>query len=101
MSTRWVAGFCATFLASNALAQDVSEALKEVLWKTNNERVNNLVLSMTAEEKVSMVHGQTYTGAQNFAAYVNGILHLNIPPVQLSDGEAYVSTRVYPQVEQY
>lgn len=91
MSLRWGVGLCAALLAPNALAQDTSEALKEVAWKTNNERVNNLVLSMTADEKISMVHGQNYAGSQNFAAYVSGISRLGIPPVQLADGEAYVA----------
>jgi predicted MarR family transcription regulator len=69
-------------------AQDVSQALKDLQWMTNNEKVNNLVASLTPEEKVSLVSGTVYAGSQNFASYVNAIPRLGIPATQLSDGEA-------------
>lgn len=57
----------AVWLAGVA-AQDTSEALVEVVWKTNNERVNELVLAMTADEKLSLLCGGMYSGTQDFPA---------------------------------
>ncbi|KAJ5272426.1 Fn3-like domain-containing protein [Penicillium angulare] len=71
--------------------QGVSKALDEVPWKTNNERVNNLVLALAPEEKVSLVHETSWMGSQDFAGYINAVPRLGIPALQMTDGEAGVN----------
>lgn len=79
-------------------AQDTSQSLWDVRTSTSNNnnnssssRIDNLVASMTPEEKVRQVHHFWTAGTQDFAAYVNGTARLRIPPIQLADGEACVS----------
>jgi beta-glucosidase len=69
-------------------AQDVSKALDEVPWQTNNQRVNNLVTALTPEEKISLVQGTNWLGSQDFAGYITTIPRLRIPALQMTDGEA-------------
>ncbi|CAI7579946.1 unnamed protein product [Penicillium pancosmium] len=77
--------------SSIARAQDVSKALLEVPWKTNNARVNDLVACLTPEEKITLVHHTLWTGSQNFAGYIKPVQRLGIPALQMTDGEAGVN----------
>lgn len=80
---------CALADVSTSWAQDVSEALLEVPWKTNNARVNYLITALTPEEKISLVHHTLWAGSQNFAGYIKPVPRLGIPALQMTDGEAY------------
>jgi beta-glucosidase len=77
-------------LVGNADAQ--SSSLTTVEWRTGNSRVDNLIESLTPEEKISLVHGSVdTTGYQQQAGYVTAVPRLGIPPVRLTDGEAGVN----------
>ena len=79
---------CTLASVGTTWAQDISEALVEVPWQTNNERVNDLVANLTAEEKISLVHHTKWPGSQNFAGYMKAVPRLGIPVLQMTDGEA-------------
>ncbi|KAJ5825343.1 Fn3-like domain-containing protein [Penicillium riverlandense] len=82
---------CALASVSAAWAQDVSQALLEVPWRTNNARVNDLVAALTHKEKISLVHHTLWAGSQNFAGYIKPVPRLGIPALQMTDGEALTS----------
>lgn len=95
---------------STVTAQDTSQALWDVTWKTtttttssnSSTRINDLVLSMTLQEKIRHVHHFWNAGTQDFAAYLNVTARLGIPPIQLADGEACVScilVFIFPSLE--
>lgn len=94
---RWNLLLAACVLADTSItwAQDVSEALREVPWKSNNAKVNNIVASLTPEEKITLVHHTTWPGSQNFAGYIKPIERLGIPALQMTDGEAYETHFVF------
>ena len=77
--------FILKVLAIQAFVWAVSS---QVPWETSNARVNDLVIALTPEEKLSLVAGSVNPGDQNVPGYVNPIPRLGIPVVQLSDGEA-------------
>ncbi|KAJ5753743.1 Fn3-like domain-containing protein [Penicillium nucicola] len=82
---------CALAVISTTKAQDISEALLDVPWKTNNVRVNDLVVALTPEEKILLVHHTLWSGSQNFAGYIKPVQRLGIPALQMTDGEAGVN----------
>ena len=65
-----------------------SDALTEVEWRTGIARIDNLILQLTPEEKISLVHGARDPGNQQEAGYVVGVPRLGISPIRLTDGEA-------------
>lgn len=73
---------------STTRGQDISKALVEVRWQTNNQRVSDLVTALAPEEKVSLVHQTNWLGSQNFAGYIAAVPRLGIPALQMTDGEA-------------
>lgn len=76
------------FKDSLAEVQGEVDYIRGVEWRTGNERINSLVVSLTPEEKISLVHQRFYTGTQDFAGYINPIPRVGIPAIQLADGEA-------------
>lgn len=76
---------CLAFFPPSS-AQDTSQSLWDVRTSTSNNnntsssRIDNLVASMTPEEKIRQVHHFWTAGTQDFAAYVNGTARLGIPP---------------------
>lgn len=80
---------CALASVSTTWAQDVSQALLEVPWRTNNAKVNDLVTALAPEEKISLVHHTLWAGSQDFAGYIKPVPRLGIPALQMTDGEAY------------
>lgn len=90
MASVAILAFIGLTVPSVVNAQDTSQALWDVAWKTSNDRVNDLVSSMTPEEKVDHVHHFLNAGTQDFAGYLNVTARLGIPAIQLTDGEACV-----------
>jgi beta-glucosidase len=80
---------CALADISTTWAQHVSEALLEVPWQKYNAKVNDLVVALTPEEKISLVHHTLWPQSQNFAGYIKPVQRLGIPALQMADGEAY------------
>ncbi|OQD86253.1 hypothetical protein PENANT_c008G07144 [Penicillium antarcticum] len=91
MRSPFLLAACALADISTTWAQDVSEALLEVPWKTNNAKVNHLVIALTPAEKISLVHHTLWPGSQNLAGYIKPIQRLGIPALQMTDGEAGVN----------
>jgi beta-glucosidase len=62
---------------------------------TGNNKVDNLLIRMTFEEKVSMIHGSTEPKETNQgqAGYLPGVTRLGIPSLRLADGPHGLVTR--------
>lgn len=58
-----------------------------------NSKIDKLILQMTLEEKIQLVHGMradNYLGNQ--AGFIKGVRRFNIPDVFIADGESGVNT---------
>ncbi|KAG6616616.1 family 3 glycoside hydrolase [Phytophthora cinnamomi] len=68
------------------------DPLATVSWRTGNDKVDAIVEALTAEEKVSLVHGAVdEDGDQQQAGYSVPITSQGIPAIRLTDGEAGIN----------
>ncbi|KAE9057078.1 hypothetical protein PF006_g32519, partial [Phytophthora fragariae] len=68
------------------------DPLASVSWRTGNSKVDAIVESLTAEEKVSLVHGAVdEDGDQQQAGYSVPVTSQGIPAIRLTDGEAGIN----------
>ncbi|KAG3203861.1 hypothetical protein PC129_g22705, partial [Phytophthora cactorum] len=68
------------------------DPLATVSWRTGNDKVDTIVDALTAEEKVSLVHGTVDSdGNQQQAGYSVPITSQGIPAIRLADGEAGIN----------
>jgi beta-glucosidase len=75
----------ATPAASAAAPGAGAQATGGVSWKDAQREADGLVSQLTLDEKISLVHGDTF-GPPGFAGHVPGIPRLGIPDLYLSDG---------------
>uniref|UniRef100_H3H6X5 beta-glucosidase n=2 Tax=Phytophthora ramorum TaxID=164328 RepID=H3H6X5_PHYRM len=68
------------------------DPLATVSWRTGNNKVDTIIEALTADEKVSLVHGAVDSdGDQQQAGYSVPITSQNIPAIRLTDGEAGIN----------
>nr|GAT49909.1 predicted protein [Mycena chlorophos] len=75
-------------LSGRVVTQNTSSALDEVVWRTNNTKINNLVASLTPAAKISLVHHTFFNGVEDVAGYIVPLPEFGIPALQLINGEA-------------
>src|SRR5262249_42022560 len=69
-------------VAAQAVAAPASGGIS---WPEAQRQADSLVSQLTLDEKISLVHGDTF-GPAGFAGHVPGIPRLGIPDLYLSDG---------------
>eukprot|EP00644_Phytophthora_capsici_P009787 jgi/Phyca11/131621/e_gw1.108.7.1 len=68
------------------------DPLATVSWRTGNDKVDAIIEALSAEEKVSLVHGAVDSdGNQQQAGYSVPITSQGIPAIRLADGEAGIN----------
>jgi beta-glucosidase len=80
-----------TLLLATASVVSAQSALSTVEWRTDSARVNALILQLTPEVQISLVHGSADPGNQQQAGYVVQVARRGITGIALADGEASIN----------
>jgi beta-glucosidase len=90
---RLLSGATAVALAATAGPPSLAHAAAARRQPAAGPRVEGLLIKLTLDEKLSLLHGATDPKALGQAGYVPGVERLGIPPLRLADGPAGVRVK--------